>query len=133
LEYAEIDVPAMYGDHHVTEVRRILLQLGGVCEVNASSCFHAVRVGFDPRLTGQSALAAALAAAGYLQPLQIPTESELPAGASGRGAAFYRHSAAFEPGRPAVQFTQRVEFSGRPLWPCPGMGVIAADPEAERG
>ena len=47
MEKTHITVPAMYGDHHVLEVRRILLALPGVAEVNASSCFQVVEVSYD--------------------------------------------------------------------------------------
>ena len=30
MEIITLDVPAMYGDHHVVEVRRILLEISGV-------------------------------------------------------------------------------------------------------
>ena len=35
-----IDLPSMYGDHHVQEVRRLLFDLDGVEEVYASSAFQ---------------------------------------------------------------------------------------------
>ena len=44
MEEVQIHVPAMYGDHHVLEVRRILLELPGVLDVYASSCFQTVQV-----------------------------------------------------------------------------------------
>jgi len=37
-----LELPAMYGDHHVTEVRHILLGLDGVKDVYASSGFRVV-------------------------------------------------------------------------------------------
>ena len=48
MEKITISAPAMYGDHHVVEVRRILLETPGVEDVYASSCFQAVEVTFDP-------------------------------------------------------------------------------------
>ena len=44
MDVTVIAVPTMYGDHHVVEVRRMLLQLAGVEDVNASSCFRTVEV-----------------------------------------------------------------------------------------
>jgi excisionase family DNA binding protein len=64
-----IDVPAMYGDHHVLEVRKILTALPGVEGVTASSCFHTVEVEFNPDQAGADDLRATLAQAGYLTPL----------------------------------------------------------------
>ena len=37
----------MYGDHHVVEVRRLLLEMPGVTDVYASSSFQVVEVAFD--------------------------------------------------------------------------------------
>lgn len=131
MEEVQIQVPAMYADHHVTEVRRILTDLPGVSEVYASSCFQLVQVKFDPERIGKEAITAALDTAGYLQPLQVPTEAGAPAYGNTRGDLFFRHTAAHEQTKNTVQFTQRVAYSGRPLWPCPGMGIIEKNKEEE--
>lgn len=133
MEEVQINVPAMYGDHHVLEVRRILLELPGVLDVYASSSFHTVQVKFDPERVEKEAITAALETAGYLQALQIPTETGVPTYGKTRGDVFIRHTSAFEQTKHTVQFTQRVAFSGRPLWPCPGMGVIRREKEETNG
>jgi len=48
MEKFVINLPAMYGDHHVTEVRRILMGLPGVSSVFASSAFKSAEISFDP-------------------------------------------------------------------------------------
>ncbi len=133
MEEVQVHVPAMYGDHHVLEVRRILLELPGVVNVYASSAFQTVKVTFDPARIEKEAISAALDTAGYLQPLQIPTEAGEPAYGNTRGDLFFRHTAAHEQTRHVVQFTQRVAYSGRPLWPCPGMGVVLKVKEENHG
>jgi hypothetical protein len=30
-----------------------------------------------------------------------------------------------------VSFAQQVPYSGRPLWPCPGMGTLTIEDEGE--
>ncbi len=125
MEEVQIHVPAMYGDHHVLAVRQMLLQLPGVCEVYASSCFQTVQVKYEPERIDKETISAALETAGYLQSLQIPFETGVPAYGNTRGDVFFRHTAAFEQTKQVVQFTQRVAYSGRPLWPCPGMGLIS--------
>jgi copper chaperone CopZ len=60
------EVPTMYGDHHVLEVRRLLLQMDGVVDVYASSGFQIVEVTFDENQQTPAALEACLSAAGYL-------------------------------------------------------------------
>jgi copper chaperone CopZ len=115
-----IDVPMMYADHHVVEVRRILLEDSGVSTVNASSAFHVVEVSFDPEKTSEEALQTKLEEAGYTGDLQVPLESGQPA--IGRdGDAYFRHTAAYESVGTVISFGQEIASSGRPLWPCPGM------------
>jgi copper chaperone CopZ len=119
-----LNLPAMYGDHHVVEVRRILSELPGVQEIYASSCFQIVEVTYDPAQLSADAISAKLSEAGYLQDLASPVE--VPAAFDStreKGAAFFRHTTAFEQTK-QIGFAQRVNWSGRPLWPCPGMGVI---------
>ena len=121
------DVPTMYGDHHVLEVRRILFETRGVEDVNASSCFQTVEVSFDPDKVREEEVRARLDEAGYLDELLVPVESELPAQeARDNGGAYFRHTTAFEQTKQVVNFAQTVTYSGRPLWSCPGIGVINA-------
>lgn len=131
MEEVQFHVPAMFGDHHVIEVRRLLLAVPGVLEVYASSAFQTVRVAFDPALIGKEELTAVLDAAGYLQPLQVPTETGVPAYGNTHGDLFFRHTAAHEQTKHVIQFSQQVAYSGRPLWPCPGMGVISKAKDEE--
>ena len=115
-----IDVPMMYADHHVTEIRRLLLEDSGVGTVNASSAFHVVEVTFDPDKTSEDALRSKLDSAGYAAGLDGPLESGQPA--VGRdGDAYFRHTAAYESVGTVVSFGQEIVSTGRPLWPCPGM------------
>ena len=44
MEVFTIELPAMYGDHHVVEVRRILLDITGVEAVYASRGFRAAEI-----------------------------------------------------------------------------------------
>lgn len=116
-----LDLPAMYADHHVTEVRRILLALSGMKEVYASSAFKVLEAVYDPAQVSAEAIRKALDDAGYLGELAIPAES----GENGRNEpVFFRHTGTFEAGQKGVSFGQTVNYLGRPLWPCPGMGVI---------
>jgi copper chaperone CopZ len=126
METATFDLPAMYGDHHVIEVRRILLEMEGVAEVYASSAFHVVEITFDPSQVSADALEARLEEAGYLGELDVPTETGTPATEAvenGDRSAF-RQSAAYAAAGSNVSFAHEVPFTGRPLWPCPGMGTI---------
>ena len=127
MEKAAIAVPAMYGDHHVLEVRRLLLALSGVEDVYASSAFRMVQVTYDPAKVSIGELKAKLEAAGYLDELPVPAETATPATeTNGKEKAYFRHTTAYEQGRRVVSFAQNVSYAGRPLWSCPGVGVIKA-------
>jgi copper chaperone CopZ len=112
----------MYADHHVIEVRRILFQDPGVKAVDASSAFQVVKIEFDPERTSEAALRQILDKGGYLGELRIPIESGKPAVGSD-GKTYFRHTAAYAAAGTTVSFGQEIPASGRPLWPCPGMGA----------
>ncbi len=117
-----LEAPAMYADHHVQEVRRILLEMPGVEDVNASSAFHAVEVSFDPERVGEDVIRKALTDSGYATELVVPAETGEPAfSVGGNSEIFYRHSASVEAIDENVGFTQAIPNAGRPLWPCPGL------------
>lgn len=116
-----VQLPAMYGDHHVVEVRKMLLAMDGVLEVYASSAFGAAEITYDPQKIDDNRITEALDKAGYTNDLLVPVEQ----GATGTGKGeFFRKTALFEQTRSAVTFGQGVSYLGRPLWNCPGMGVI---------
>ncbi len=123
METITIDLPKMYGDHHVTDVRRILLAMPGVEDVYASSAFRVARARIDPAKVSEADLRACLAEAGYLGDLPIEVE----AWKTGTPAEVvdnpFRHTAALENIK-SVAFGQKVEEADRALWPCPGMGPI---------
>ena len=130
MEKVSFNAPALYGDHHVSEAHRILLELSGVSDVYASSAFHVIEVTYDPAKIDAEAIQASLDEAGYLNDLPMPAESGVAATADGKGT-FFRHTTAYEQAQQVVSFAQTVSYSGRPLWYCPGMGVIERIAEGE--
>lgn len=124
METKTFEVPALYGDHHVTEVRRILLELEGVTEVYASSAFQIVEVKYDETIINDLQIAMKLDEAGYLGEWTIPIEMGTAAQQSEKHKTFARHTATYETTKQTVSFAQRVNYQGRPLWPCPGMGTM---------
>jgi copper chaperone CopZ len=60
-----VDVPAMYGDHHVLRIRQILLDIPGVGDVTASAARRQVAVSFDEAATSTGSILDALRTAGY--------------------------------------------------------------------
>ena len=124
-----IDLPTMYGDHHVIAVRRILLELPGIDDLYASSSFHVLQVRYDEEKLQEEQIVKKLEEAGYLGDLQIPEESNLSA-VEDKDKKDFRHTAAFEQTK-QVSFHRESAFSGRALWPCPGMGIITTKEKVE--
>jgi excisionase family DNA binding protein len=129
MENAIFDLPLLYADHHVLEVRRIVEELPGIESVYASSAFHTLEVTYDPTKVRREDIEARLSQAGYMGDLPLPVETGIAATANGGQKPYFRHTAAYEQSRRVVSFEQRVPFSGRPLWPCPGMGVLTRQSE----
>jgi copper chaperone CopZ len=125
MEVLTLELPAMYGDHHVTEVRRLLLEITGVEEVYASSGFQAVEITFDPAEVNAEDIKDKLDNSGYMGDLPIPEEVHDDSASTGsEKKGFFRHTAAFETTNQVVSFSQTVNYEGRALWPCPGMAPL---------
>ncbi len=130
METLTLRSPAMFADHHVVEVRRILRSLPGVGNVYASSAFHTIEIEYDDSLTAAEAIQSALDAAGYLAQLPVPAETH-----NGDPASdvkpFFRHTTAYAQAGNTIAFAQDMPYAGRPLWPCPGFGLIARNDYAQ--
>ena len=130
MKILTLELPAMYGDHHVVEVRRILLDLDGIEEVYASSGFRAVEITYNPNKLNKADIEVKLDEAGYVGELLIPQETGVAVN-EGNGAQdiFYRHTEAYEQTNKVVSFAQQVASESRALWPCPGMAPIISKDE----
>ena len=60
-----LNAPTMFADHHVLQVRTLLLSMEGVDDIVASSAWHAVIVTYDPDKIQPKAIEQALINAGY--------------------------------------------------------------------
>lgn len=128
MESITLNAPAMYADHHVQEVRRILFELPGVKDVYASSAFKAVEVNFDPDQVGQEEIVGKLEETGYMDEISLPVEANAAVYLAEDQPAYFRHTAVHQSTKD-VSFAQNVAYSGRPLWNCPGIGVIKTEME----
>jgi hypothetical protein len=124
MEKIQIDLPFLYGDHHVTEVRKILSLLPGIDEIYVSSNFHMVELSFDPDLLDLPRILASLEESGYLGETVIPVEKGVSTTSDASNLPFFRHTNNYVSTPKVVSFTQDIAKSGRHVWPCPGMGVI---------
>ena len=116
------EVPTLYSDHHVIEVRRILLEIPGVIDVYASSSFQVVEVNYDETKVNDLEISIKLDQAGYLGEWTIPVEIGVLPQSESSLKPYFRHTEVYETSRQVIGFSQNVSYSGRPLWPCPGMG-----------
>jgi len=73
MENIILDVPLMYGDHHVLKVRDALVDLEGIEKLYASSAWRQLMISFDPKKIKQESIEQTLADAGY-----SPGEGETP-------------------------------------------------------
>lgn len=129
METKTFQMPALYADHHVTEVRRILFELEGVTDVYASSAFQTVEVTYDEKKINDLEISVKLDQAGYLGEWTIPIELGTAAQQGDGQKPYFRHTATYETIKHTVSFGQKVSYKGRPLWYCPGIGAVRMDEE----
>ena len=131
MQTKSFEMPALFGDHHVTEVRRILLNLTGVKDVYASSAFHIVEVTYDEKSINDLEIALKLDEAGYLGEWTVPAEAGSTSLSAEDQTQYFRSTVVHETIKKTVTFAQRVGYRGRPLWHCPGIGTIKQGEEAD--
>lgn len=123
MEQLTLNLPTLYGDHHVLRVRRLVLALPGVAEVQASAARQELVVAFDPARLSLDSLESILEENGY------PPGGPLP------GVIGYlddlRHVAAMEHAAPA---SEHKYSTPSPLGACPGLEhrVIEGEHPADR-
>ncbi|MFN2303593.1 MAG: hypothetical protein ACK2TV_07655 [Anaerolineales bacterium] len=121
-----LELPSMYGDHHVIEVRRILLEAEGISEVYASSGFHVVEVEYNSKKITKDKITKLLEDAGYSGDLEIPLEPSIPV-TERKGDKYFRHTTYSEQTQNVIGFEQDVGYQGRSQWPIPGFGILKVD------
>ncbi|MCP4142685.1 MAG: heavy-metal-associated domain-containing protein [Chloroflexi bacterium] len=130
MKVLTLELPAMYGDHHVVEVKRLLMALDGVADVYASSAFQAAEVSYDPKKVSEEDIETELEKNGYLGSLFISEETGIAVNVGeSKADTFYRHTEAYAQTGKVVSFGQDIAQSSRGLWPCPGMSPAKMDEE----
>ena len=121
MKTTTIELPMMYGDHHVVAVRKLLETLPGVSEIYASSSFHIVEIQYHESQLKEEEIRDKLEAGGYLGELILPVETGTADAAHNGQKVFFRHTAILEQVGETISFAQTVPSQQRPLWPCPGI------------
>jgi copper chaperone CopZ len=115
MEKLVLELPMMYGDHHVIEVRNILNALPGVSKVYASSARQKAEVEYDVGQVSAEAIKEALRARGYAsEPPSLPPVSP-------RTKVITEYI--IGPGG-IEEFVERVPAWGGAFGPCPGFEVL---------
>jgi copper chaperone CopZ len=78
MKRAILSVPKMWADHHVLEVREVLIALRGVEDIYASSAWKQLIVSYDPDKLDEPTIAGALSEAGYGAGETLELEGEAP-------------------------------------------------------
>lgn len=118
-----IELPSLFADHHVLEVRKLVSELKGVTGIYASSAFRLIEVETDGSIK-EDDITKILSDAGYLDELPISGEIEISPAEQGGKSKVFRHSAIYDQTHKALSFKQEVDNRAKPLWPCPGMGPV---------
>ncbi len=115
MEKLSLNIPLMYGDHHVLAVRKLLEALPGVESVFASSAFKYVAVTYDAARVDQATIVKTLTDHGYAPGVDVPVPEWKPV--QQEGPRFVRASG----------LAQMTMFSVPPMpigeggpRPCPG-------------
>jgi copper chaperone CopZ len=117
MEKVTLNVPGMYGDHHVLAVRDILGKLPGVENIFATSAFKQVVVTYDSAKAKPADFESALATEGYLEELPWPEVTDAIKARQHGGSQFVVASGIAE----SVRFeAPPVNWGAGGPRPCPG-------------
>ncbi len=131
MEKLSLALPSMFGDHHVTEVRRVVGALPGIGEIYASSSFQLLDLAYDPQVISPEKIMDELRRHGYLDDYLAPVEIHKdPADLDGE-KPYFRHTASIQNLKQTISFQQDISTPTRPLWPCPGLSLEAVEEEVD--
>lgn len=108
-----LKIPAVFGDHHTNEIRRILSELNGVKGFDVSCAFNEVRIEIDPKATNQDAVEQHLRHKGYASGEAAPRFFSSQTQKTAKHTEVESDVIAFHEAEPS--------WAGGPLWPCPGL------------
>ncbi len=120
METLRIDLPAMYGDHHVKAVRALVLALPGVTDIWASAALRRADIIFDPAQVSAERIKEVLTEAGYTQPMEETVEE---------GLIVFRHTDVRQglEHTGTVSFVQPTPLIKREVWPLPDFIKVAGE------
>jgi len=117
-------LPFLFGDHHVTEVRKLLGAISGIQDLYVSSSFHAVELDYDPAQTSPEKINEVLEEAGYLGDAVIPEEIGASSVSDKMNSPFFRKTDIYATTQKVTSFRQNLSLLNRHIWPVPGFGPL---------
>lgn len=127
MEKFTIELPFLFGDHHVIEIRKLLGELPGIGDIYVSSSFNTAEITYDPSVTEPAKIKDCLEKAGYVEDVFIPVEIGVSVAAEKMNSPYFRRTNSFETTRKVVSFTQTVTTPNHKKWPFPGIGFNKSD------
>jgi hypothetical protein len=112
-ETFSLKIPAVFGDHHTSEIRRILSEFKGVEKCDVSSAFNEVWIEIDPSATKRETIEDQLRQHGYISGDETPMYPSDQTPSTTKHTEVQSDVIAFYDAEPS--------WEGRPLWPCPGL------------
>ncbi len=118
MERLVMNIPALYGDHHTSAIRKLLEPMEGVAEVFASPASRRLVIKYYPTVVTEEEIVSKLNGEGYV------ADAPEPAFAAPLGERVARHTAILAGTGESMAFAEHApELQGRALWPCPGFEI----------
>jgi copper chaperone CopZ len=124
MKQAKFDIPVLFGDHHVLEIRRILSEVEGVKDIFISSAYNFLKIEYDESATSEEAIKTLLEEAGYYGDLGFEFEQFGLEPGSGDHKKHFRKGVLYDQTGQTQGFTQKATKTSREDWPSPGMGKL---------
>jgi len=129
MKQARLDIPVLYGDHHVLEIKKILSGVEGVKEFYISSAYKLVKIEYDEKITTEDALKSILEEAGYKGELGFEIEKLDVDPREDDHKKHFRKGVLYDQTGLTQGFKQKATKTTRKVWPSPGMGNLETGSE----
>ena len=124
MQQVKFEIPVLYADHHVLEIKNILKEVEGIKDFFISSAFKIVKIDFDESAISEEELKTLLVKAGYHGDLGFENEEFSTEPGSKGHKKHYRKGVLYTQTGLTQGFKQNVTKTTRKEWPIPGMGVL---------
>ena len=124
MKQAKFDIPVLFGDHHVLEIKKIFSEVEGVSDIYISSAYNFVKIEYDENVTNEEVFISFLKDSGYEDGMGFETETFGVDPAAEGHKKHFRKSVLYGQTGETQGFKQNVTKTTRKNWPSPGMGNL---------